>query len=592
MLSAPYIPGIPRRWGVQISSMLARDGLRKHAEKLDIVHRAQNDIVPLPLDADEGAIHCAAERAVRECYSYADRYQLATLIIDGIALLCQRMGVPCPTGVTEREVIARAVDKAWWMRQLRKAHKRNFEHMAIRLEFTSRHAGPYICDESAARQAAENRENAKMLERTEVQNEHGQRYTLADLAALGVANKEVRRGELMTRIRGFEEIATDLNHVAMFWTITAPSKYHGVISETGKANPKYVAFGSPTPRDAQRYLADVWKCVRSALHRRGIRPYGLRIAEPHHDGCPHWHMMLFVEPGQAADMEKIIRKYALAEDADEAGAKQNRVKLVRIEAHRGTASGYIVKYICKNVDGNGVGDHKTLDGYTVRTNDLFGGEEITPSQRVTYWSQLWGIRQFQQIGGAPVGVWRELRRIAEETVRNAPADLRAAHVAVQSIKATEVNIVDGKPVETVKTIKQASWADYLRAMGGPCVGRGGNIKLAKRETKIEGKYATYQEEKPCGVYHKTNANAVYESVRYQWVRVALVEAVAVPRTGVNNCTDGQPTEGRIQFEMDGEAAKKIKIRSATVVDWGGIKRRAREIEKETKKFVWRRNKRD
>ncbi|MFJ2986582.1 replication endonuclease [Collimonas sp. NPDC087041] len=599
------ILGLPKRMSRTLCNLFTRDGVEKHAHKIEVIQAIQAEKHLLPLDAPDEALHQTAELAARECYQYCADLQSVDVIVSAITQLCDQYAVDVPTPPSmegpEKEIgiIRRAVDKAWWLRSIRKAHARRCEHMAIRLGFTSYRTGCYVSNEAVYRQRRRNKQNAKLLASVEVQNEHGQVYSLEELAALGTANKSIRHDELMVRARGFEEIAHDLGHVGIFTTITAPSKYHAVMSKNGEPNPKYIAFGEPTPRDAQRYLCDVWERIRAKLHREGIDAYGIRIAEPHHDGCPHWHMLMFVASEHLERYEAIISAYALMEDGDERGADRNRVKLVRIEAGKGTAAGYILKYVTKNVGIEHGGDHHMVeDGETyIVTADTLGNEVITPGQRVSFWAQTWGIRQFQQIGGAPVGTWRELRRVQGECIQHAPDAVKDAWQAAQSIKAIEVNTVDGRLVETIKTIKQASFSDYLRAQGGPTVGRDVLVKIARRTTTVEGKYATYDTRVPCGIYHAWNPLAVYESVRYQWTVVGEAKAVAfdLPWTRVNNCTEKSKkrvSTSVIEPEESAEIAARFEeylhnnpLPDYQPTDWSAIEQQSRDIEKATKTFA-------
>lgn len=539
----PSLWAIPKRMARALDAVFKREGRAKHQRKFDLLRDLVEDDKRIPLATGEGvivgdqAIWHAADGAAREVHRYCHELQTADAIIAAVAVLCERHGIAAPKGDTDAEQIARALDKPWWRRHLRTEWKRRLEHTAIQLGLTSVRADPYISREAALIQEAQNRNNRHLLEQRIATNEHGQSYTVAELSDMGMANKTLRRGELMTRIRGFEEVADMRRDVGMFWTITCPSKFHSV----GGTNAKY---NGATPRDAQAYLVEVWARIRAALHRRGIRPYGFRIAEPHSDGCPHWHMLLFVDQLQASTMEAIVRAHALEEDGDEAGAEKNRVKLVNIEAGKGTAAGYIAKYVSKNIDGHGVGDHKSFENGTtyVIATDMFGQVEITPSQRVTYWSQVWGIRQFQQIGGAPVGVWRELRRIKAEAIANAPDALKAAHAACQKIESEDPAVA-----------QQASYAKYMLAQGGPTVARRNlAVRVAARTVTIKGRYATYEDDKPAGVYATAFPHEVYESVRYRWTieqAGASGGTDAAPWTGVNNCTGEPEFDGRLPRGM-------------------------------------------
>lgn len=304
---------------------------------------------------------------------------------------------PLKTGSTYESLCRRFACPVWWRRALRVAVNRHVEHEAIKAGLVGFKSN-YVSNETLKRREQQNRRNSQLLEFIEAENDAGYKASLAELSAAGVSNPVNRKNELMVRIRGLEEEAKRKGLVCEFYTLTCPSKYHA--TSNGRPNPKY---NGESPKQAQKYLSDIYSRIRAKLHRNKLNPVGFRVAEPHKDACPHWHFLLFIEKSNAAQMRAIFREHALKEDGDERGAYLARFKPVRIDPNKGSAAGYIAKYIAKNVSMDGLDDFDR-DGKSASDGLL----------RSVAWAATWGIHQFQEIGNKVIGKWRELRRIRDE----------------------------------------------------------------------------------------------------------------------------------------------------------------------------------
>jgi len=318
---------------------------------------------------------------------------------------------PCYPYESLRGIYARLIDPVFWRRKLNQIQKIRLEEIARDYDLVHKRAGAYVSNFSLDNQRSNAKKNKTILENTYAVNEWGECYSLADLQARSVSNPELRRMELMTRIAGFQVIAEQDGHAAVFWTITCPSKYHSHYSN-GKKNEKY---NGATVRDAQAYLNGVWARVRAWMDRNEINVYGFRVAEPHHDGCPHWHILVFGEKEQLRAATARFKAEALRVDGDESGAQKARFKTEWIAFGKSpdgrtlSAAGYIAKYISKSIDGAAVGGDMSLDMNGQRVD--MGQDSEIGAERVTAWARVNRIRQFQQIGGASVSVWREIRKL-------------------------------------------------------------------------------------------------------------------------------------------------------------------------------------
>lgn len=215
----------------------------------------------------------------------------------------------------------------------------------------------------------------------------------------------------MTRLRGMDELGEAAELVADFYTLTLPSKFHAML-DGGGLNPKY---NGATVRDGQLQLRALWSKFRARAAKEDIFYYGLRVAEPHHDGTPHWHMVLYSLANTRERLRELLTELWLSDDGFEPGAREHRIRIMACDRTQGTPAGYLAKYIAKNIDGHEVGaDFESADGAADPEAIAFNEVDATDTAaRVLTWAWLHGIRQFQFFGTMRVGLWRELRSLTD-----------------------------------------------------------------------------------------------------------------------------------------------------------------------------------
>ncbi|MFZ3434011.1 replication endonuclease [Vibrio harveyi] len=302
--------------------------------------------------------------------------------------------------------LKRCLDPRFLVRKLKRLRKQYIEHAQVTLGNVGKRQGQsrYVSRITIQNFKQQMRESEEFMRGMVVINhETLEEFGLDEVAKRTTANPENRRIELVVRSRGDEERAIDMGFEGVFITWTLPSKYH---RNSHKWN-------GCTVKEAHRNLMEQWKLARAHFAKAEIPWFGLRVAEPHKDGTPHLHAFLYCAAEHKENLMRICAAIARSEDSEELVTK--KMRKARFQAKpcdpaKGSATGYIIKYISKNINGAHMPEGDA--------------QESAISARA--WASAWGIKQFSQSGSPSVGIWRQLRRASKLDV-SIDKDLATLH---------------------------------------------------------------------------------------------------------------------------------------------------------------------
>lgn len=178
--------------------------------------------------------------------------------------------------------ISKMISVRFWSRHFRTFTRRWREHLYIAAGDVRRQRSVICSPQWIQHWMASRKRGREIMAETDLEDdETGETLPLLSAVDASVSNNEKRRAEMMTRVKGMEELAEldnlaqDSDYIGLFFTWTAPRQYHAWL-ETGRRNRKW---NGASPRETQRYFTRTFKNCSTALARRDVHIFGMHITE-------------------------------------------------------------------------------------------------------------------------------------------------------------------------------------------------------------------------------------------------------------------------------------------------------------------------
>lgn len=282
------------------------------------------------------------------------------------------------------------------------------------------------------------RNQNNFLEFSYVTNDQtGQSFSLKECIVSSNHSPQRYYGEIQNRINTLEKEAKDAGLTPIFLTMTLPSEFHEMkqINSTLIPNPKY---NGTTPREAVKLLTKQWGKLRQDRSLKELtkdqRMY-YRVNEPHKDGTPHTHILLFVPKDR---IERITSSFKHL--FNPVGNK--------IETNIRSATSYIMKYINKTLPMSK--DQITLQDQYInawyikhRVHRFCSSRSTAPMylfRMLSHRFSLYGLTQVRKTNGLTILERASDSKIMEIWDGEEPIYMRSQNLTLYTVSTIEKNL--------------------------------------------------------------------------------------------------------------------------------------------------------
>lgn len=435
-------------------TVVLEDALNRHREMVSLENgaprRSGDDLMQIAVEAKRRSL-VVSPGQISEYLHYNEK-QIRILALrlanqdlprdEKIAGAEQILGAGIPGDHIESQH-ARVCSARFWRRALKSRIVRAREHFFMRLKLIGSSAEHYVSDAHVGLRAIQLKRQSEWLAqsiliRTSADTE--QSHEPLPLAKLAKTPSE-RFAKLYTFIKAIETLSVHAGLRSAMITATLEAEWH--------PNPSHgdTSWNGLSPLEAHKSFCHRWQAVLRDLHRRGIRLSGLRVTEPHKDGCPHYHIWANYQPDHENAILEVIMRYfpnKLKIRGDEAQlskfggsgkdvifedlpslvqgisrrpayAKEGaQVEVSLINRTSSSGASYATKYLLKAADGAeevmeelGLSNQANSSDTTAKRE-----QQQKTAKRVDAFRFVWGIHKGQLFGIAKcLTAWDEMRRL-------------------------------------------------------------------------------------------------------------------------------------------------------------------------------------
>ena len=296
-------------------------------------------------------------------------------------------------------IMMRLRSEVYWREQINNLADEHREHHAMQgklLGDPKYGMMPYCTDQTA-----------KLFEdrRTSI---HAKMQRSVAIPSTGVTKSDIyansersRLNQLYLTVKAMEQLAVSREYIWIMMTLTCPPRFH----------PSSKSYDGSSLRDGNDFLNQLYRKLFKFLGKKyhaNADYFGLRVAEVHQDGCPHWHVLFYCSDKMLIDIQSKLEQLLSGDGRPDGYYKTYSNKILKKQVDSGNETspiGYVFKHLFPRSSGN------------VSTTDT------RTDRRVSYALRAAGVRQYQLIGAEGISTKvKALRKIANDP--SAPNNLK------------------------------------------------------------------------------------------------------------------------------------------------------------------------